>query len=248
MIPNVVHFVYPVWENTRPLSALNYLSVKSVIKNHKPETVAFWIDKKPERNEWWDLIEPLVDVRHKKMDKTFRGIDVPWPQYRSDITRLEILRDFGGIYMDTDVIVLRSLDRFMTGVFNIAEEPSGVTLSNAFMAARPFDAFTYGWLDKIPEAMQSSQWANSGVVVPWELVKTNKFTVNIVESELLCPFDLHFPYIFEQRLNRAAKAMMRDAYAVHIYETYWRDTIKHVTRDWIKQNDCVFSQLFNGMS
>lgn len=246
MVPNIVHFVYPAWTNTRPLSMLNYMAVKTVIEKHKPETVKFWIDRDPVENEWWDKIKPMVDIHRRSMSANYRGFEIRFPQYRSDITRLEILREEGGIYMDTDVITLRSLDYFMTGPFTMAEEPNEKSLSNALMFAEPEDPFVAAWLDRMPEAIRSGQWANGGVVLPLELAMTNKFTVSIIENELLCPFDLHYPYIFEPRLKRAAKALMRDAYAIHIYETYWRDTISRIDRAWVEENDTVFSDMVKG--
>lgn len=244
MTPNVVHFVYPAWTNTRPLSILNYLAVKLVIKKHKPGDVKFWIDRDPVENEWWEKIKPLVSIHRRKMDGHHKGIEIRFPQYRSDITRLEILKEEGGIYMDTDVLTLRSLDRFMNGPFTMPEEPHGTSLSNAIMISEPDDPFIHAWLDKMPEALQARTWATTGVVIPFELARTNQFKLSIIDYETLCPLDLNYPYMFEPKLNLAAKAMTKDSYAIHIYETYWRDIVSRMDRAWVEETDCLFSKMY----
>lgn len=247
MIPNVIHFVYPAWPNTRPLSYLNYICIKRAIEIHKPDDVKFWIDGDPVENEWWQKIKPMVSIHRKEMRGEFGGTKIEWPQYQSDVTRLEILRDEGGIYLDTDVILMRDLNWvFDDDQFTISAEPSGNSLCNAVMFSRPNDPFVKLWLEAMPNALKSDRWANGGVITPFKLAMENGHICDVRDPEDFCPFDLHYPYVFEQRLNRATEALIRNSSALHIYETYWRDTIKNVTPEWVDQTDCVFSRIVKG--
>lgn len=254
MTPNVIHFVHAAWANTRPLSFLNYICVKRAIEKQKPDKVKFWIDKDPEPNIWWHKIRDLVTVERRPMTGNYGGTEIVWPQLQSDVTRLEILQEEGGIYLDTDVILLNDLEwlRAMP-YFVIAEEPNAMygaaskSLCNAVMMTEAGNPFISAWLQILPEALKSNVWAQGGVVKPHEIAKGMADHVSVIDYRYLCPFDLHYPYIFEPRLNRPAASMMRDADAIHIYETYWRDTIKSVTPEWCATTDCIFSRIVREM-
>lgn len=246
MIPNVIHYVYPAWPNTRPLSYVNYICIKSAIEKHKPKDVKFWIDGNPVDNEWWQKIKAMVSVHHRPMTGEFGGTKIEWPQYQSDVTRLQILKEEGGVYLDTDVIVLKSLERFQKGSkFTLAAEPGLESVCNAIMMCEKNDLFLDEWLEILPEALKSSTWANGGVVRPYELADAF-WRINLRDPEDFCPLDLHYPYMFEPRLNRAGRALIGNAYTVHLFETYWRDTIKHVTPEWVEKTDCLFSMVVKG--
>lgn len=246
MIPNVIHYVYPAWPNTRPLSYVNYICIKSAIEKHKPKDVKFWIDGDPVDNEWWQKIKAMVSVHHRPMTGEFGGTKIEWPQYQSDVTRLQILKEEGGIYLDTDVIVLQDLNWvFDDDDFVIAAEPGYNSLCNAIMMGQKGDPFIDEWLEIMPDALKSKTWASGGVVRPYDLVEHN-LDVCVREPSDFCPLDLHYPYMFEPRLNRAGRALIGDAYTVHLFETYWRDTIKHVTPEWVEKTDCLFSMVVKG--
>ena len=40
-----------------------------------------------------------------------------------------------------------------------------------------------------------------------------------------------------------AKEKCKDSYAIHVFETYWRDVVKNIDEQWIKKYDCLFSEL-----
>lgn len=247
MIPNIVHFIYPVWPRTRPLSYLNYMAVKMASEVQKPDAIKFWINKDPEPNEWWDRIKELVDVVYTVMDAEYRGVKIEWPQLQSDVTRLEILRDEGGIYLDTDMLLLRPLDVYLTcgEQFIIGYEPGEVSLCNALMMAEPNADFVNLWLDKMPEALQSDVWAQSGVIAPFELYEEYPTLANVRRAEMFCPFDLTKCWMFMTDTAHILEAerLSQTSFAVHGFETFWRDVVKDITPEWCEANDSFFSRI-----
>jgi len=249
MTPNTIHYVYPAWPNTRPLSYVNYICVKSAIENHHPDKVKFWIDGDPVDNEWWRKIQDMVTVERRPMNGSYRGIGIEWPQHQSDVTRLEILKEEGGIYLDTDVLVLPSFEIILdeeSDDFVIGTEPGDKSLCNAVMMSPKKHPFIEEWLDVMPAALASNVWAKGGVVSPFEIAESYTTNLVIMEADNFCPFDLHYPYAFEPRLTRAAEALTVDSSAIHLFETYWRDTIKNITPEWVEKNDCYFSRFVKG--
>jgi mannosyltransferase OCH1-like enzyme len=245
MIPNIVHFIYPVWPLTRPLSYVNYMAVKMAIAVQKPDKVKFWINKDPEPSRWWDKIKEMVDVVYTPMDGVYRNVNIEWPQLQSDVTRLEILQREGGIYLDTDMLVLHSMEAlpFLKHNFIIGFEPGETSMCNALMMSEPEAPFIKLWLDKMPEALQSTTWAQGGVVTPLELWKDNSSLAMAAEANWFCPLGLDKNWMFDPALADEAQSRVTHSFSVHIFETYFRDIVKDITPEWCDQNDSLFSRL-----
>jgi hypothetical protein len=244
MIPNTVHFIYPVWPNTRPLSYVNYIAVKLAIKVQKPDRVKFWINKDPEPSVWWDKIKELVDVVYTPMDGVYRNVKIEWPQLQSDVTRLQILQREGGIYLDTDMLLQRPVDLFFTleTDFIMGLEPGDKSACNALMMAKPEAKVIGRWLDRMPEALQSTTWAQGGVVTPYELWKEDKFLIQMMPAHFFCPLDLSENWLFSPALVEEASERVQNSYSVHVFETYHRDIVKDITPEWCERNDSLFSR------
>lgn len=249
--PNIIHFIYPC-ENTRPLSFLNYMAVKSAYDNHDPDKILFWIDGMPLPSPWWFKIQDLVEVREYTPIKQYGGSDIVWPQYASDVFRLQLLRDYGGIYMDTDMIVMMPLYEFMKDKLVMSWEPTepvGTSACNALIIAPPNNPFIDMWLHYLPEALKSSTWAEGGVNLPAKIYKTHptvsKENTEIFDAQYFCPLDLKENWLFstDPKIIREAEDRTRFSYAIHGFETYWRDIVKDITPEWCEKNDSLFSRI-----
>ena len=250
IVPNVVHFIYPCWELTRPLSFLNYMAVKMVHDVQKPDEIKFWIDGEPKPSQWWDAIQPLVTVEHVSFDHSFGGTEIIWPQYVSDVYRLQILKKHGGIYMDTDMLLLLPLHEWMNKKLVMAWEPSGdVSICNALIISPPDNPFIDLWLERLPQALKSNVWANGGVNLPAEITKSHGFTTRefseIIHSQFFCPLDLFRNWLFstDPQIIKEAEDRTRFSYSIHGFETYWREIVKDITPQWCKDNDSLFSRI-----
>lgn len=253
LVPDIVHFIYPC-ENTRPLSFLNYMAVKSVFDNHDPDTILFWIDGTPAPSPWWDEIQSLVEINTFTPIKQYGGSDIVWPQYASDVFRLQVLHDYGGIYMDTDMIVLLPLLEFMKDKMVMSWEPTepiGASACNALIISPPRNPFIKTWLEYLPEALKSSTWAEGGVNLPANISRWHqpltKANAEIIDAHYFCPLDLKENWLFstDPKIIREAEDRTRFSYAIHGFETYWRDIVKNITPEWCKQNDSLFSRIVN---
>ena len=241
MIPKIIHFIYPFTDKTRDWSLVNTLAVRSAFKCYPDHKIMIWTNA-PTR-------VPMLPVEKMKCDLPTHvgGVEIVWPQYVSDVMRLDILYEYGGIYMDTDIINLRPFTPLNENLLTISwEDKTMKSICNAFMITPPGNLFVKTWLDHMPEAMESPIWAYGGVVLPKELA-LNPFLEDersVIDHKLACPLDLQANWMFDPKLKDAAKEKIADAYSVHIFETFWRDIIKDITPEWIEQNDCLFSELF----
>jgi hypothetical protein len=240
MIPKIIHFIYPWTEKTRPWSLVNTLAVRLAKKHHPDYEIIVWTNS-PTR-------VPLLGVTVKKCELPTQvgGVDIVWPQYISDVMRLQILLDWGGIYMDTDILTLQPVSELLTDRLVVSwETENSESISNALMISPQGNLFLSAWLDKMPEAMTNETWAYGGVVLPRKLSMNPHLTDQriILPHMFCCPLDLSRNWLFDPSLKDEAEYRSKESHAIHVFETFWRDIIKDITPEWIDKNDCLFSEI-----
>lgn len=250
-VPNTVHFIYPIWPITRPLSYLNYMAVKRAKNIQKPDVIKFWVNKDPEPSLMWDMIKPMVDVHYAPMDGSYNGVKIDWPQIQSDVTRLEILYKEGGIYMDTDILLKKPLVFHRYDNFGMCLEPSDgepQSACNALMLSEPEAPFVDIWLHHMEESLKNPTWAYGGVVTPFKLSQTAPELISMWPHWHFCPLDLKRNWLFSSDPEIIAEAEKKTemSWAIHGFETFWRNIVKDITPQWCEQNDSLFSRLVKG--
>lgn len=253
MIPNTIHFIYPVTERTRPWSLVNHAAVMLARQAHNPDRIIIWTNK-PEYSFNMRISAALAGAEVKKinMPTEIGGVEIEWPQYMADVLRLQILYAHGGIYMDTDMLlrmdlnVLRKTAEDHNRLLLSWETPEQSSICNALMISPPENAFVGAWLDAMPEALKSPTWAQGGVVLPMELSKRDSLVDSrmILDHKLACPLDLSRSWLFDPELREEARRKASSSHAIHVFETYWRDIIKDIDHDWIERTPCLFSDIF----
>lgn len=205
----MIHFIYPWTEKTRPWSKMNTLAVKLARKHYPDKKIIIWTN--------WS--QGVPDVGNVIVRQTELPLSLhKYPQYISDYFRLKLLYEQGGMYLDTDMLLLKPVpeDFFLSW-----ESQSLKSICNAIIQAEPGNEFIKEWLDAMPEAMESNTWAYGGVVLPAEL--SRKYKMTIYDHTFACPLDLSRPWLFDPDLKEQAKALCADSFAIHGFETYWRD-------------------------
>ena len=116
IVPNYVHFLF--FGNPR-ISYVHSVCVLAAFKNQKPERIYFHTDVEEFTGPHWIKIrDTLGSVLHfvkvtlpleifgQKFSKNFHV----W--HAGDVTRIRILMEFGGIFVDNDSYIIKSLDVF----------------------------------------------------------------------------------------------------------------------------------------
>ena len=123
-IPKIVHFVYGMKDRNPELDLIQYLSIKSAQEVIKPEKILFHYHYLP-TGEWFELIRPHLTLRQVDIPTKVFGNRVDHYAHRADVVRLEALKEFGGIYLDLDVIMMKSLDHLLDEEFAMGHEGIG---------------------------------------------------------------------------------------------------------------------------
>ena len=124
IVPDIVHYI----QLEQPeLDFVTLVSIMSTVRNHQPKLILLHSDQETLQGKYWqkllqlnasqsttiikmNLIQPSGQIFGKKMS---------WIQHVSDVVRIQILKTFGGIYLDNDVYVVKSLQHFRRFEFSI---------------------------------------------------------------------------------------------------------------------------------
>eukprot|EP00435_Cladocopium_sp_Y103_P037040 s1213_g9.t1 len=115
-IPNIVHFVLTD-RDTRFFDWPCYVAIRSAWEKLQPEKLLVHVLDGVEpatAAEWWlaakQYITAVVPFARTDVPLSLNDVKISHPAFIADFRRIQILRDWGGIYMDTDALSLRSFD------------------------------------------------------------------------------------------------------------------------------------------
>lgn len=137
-IPRLLHFIWI--QGDRPFGKGEWLSLMSALKNTRYQ-VRLHTDMTPADVKEYDplsLRHSRYEVVRHLMSHEIHGVKARMANL-SDIWRIKLLHEYGGIYSDLDIIWLREVEwgPFDYRLVTAYEVPSYKTVTNAFIAAAP---------------------------------------------------------------------------------------------------------------
>jgi hypothetical protein len=236
----MIHFIWLTNPTSRPFSFINMLAVKAAKKHYNGE-IWMWCNDEPKNNPNWLEIKHLVQMKKPVVPEEIDGLHIGPIQYKADVLRLQILIEHGGIYLDTDSLLLKPLDPLLGKPFVIARE-SHDSLAMSPLICEPNAEFARVWLQRIPERINTGIWADHAVRLPVEIAKYHPCEIR--PQEEFFPFDLRHNYLFDDGRADEHTKRMGDPYALHVYETYWHGYLEGVNAHYMKTRDTLFARLF----
>ncbi|XP_074652839.1 uncharacterized protein LOC141907165 [Tubulanus polymorphus] len=168
VVPNVMHYA---WFHPTKLYFRfhHYMSVLSAYRINKPDTIYFWYHKLPEGLWWKRTIKdiPVIKTMYRDAPSQIFGREITAPEHGSDVVRLEAVLEYGGIYTDLDVIVLKSFDplrRYDTSMGMEYEDGLG----NGVIVAKPNATFVRIMYESYRD-FNGSDWSWHSVRLPYRL-------------------------------------------------------------------------------
>jgi hypothetical protein len=181
IIPKIIH---RVWFGTKPVpeNTIRFIDIqKSLCRDYE--------------NVLWreDDVKSLYPFMCSGSVKMFEDTRIN-PVIKSDIMRYELLSLFGGIYIDTDIEVLRNFDELLAASFFCADEGMG-NVGTALLGSVPFHPLNRAMLDAIyknycDHGVPTSPNQQMNFCGPWLFTKTVKAfgSVEILQRQILYPF------------------------------------------------------------
>ena len=169
-IPNVVHVI---WLKNPELGFLNYLTIRSVLISLQPDRINLHYTDLNKQNEWFmKLRDNVTLVQHDLEAEYGQQVQDNWQiSHIADLLRLDIIAQEGGIYLDMDVIALRSFDSLLGCKKDLILGHEGGDrhgLCNAIIIGRPGSSFVKRWRESYG-SFATSEWNYHSVVLPKEL-------------------------------------------------------------------------------
>lgn len=165
------------------------------------------------------------------------------PRFRSDLARLELLAEYGGLYVDTDFVCLRSIEPIIDGLDLFAAEEKPGLIANGLIGATPGHPFILDMIAGIPGAVRRRPSA-----LPWRQVGPQYLTDMARRSPgvlSLIPRELVYPYHHTQLLpDGSPPPIADDVVCHHVWASIRRsvsviipfragDPYREQNRDWV---------------
>ncbi|ESN96353.1 hypothetical protein HELRODRAFT_189210 [Helobdella robusta] len=111
VVPNIIHFIWFANNDKKEMKFINYVSISSAYKIHKPDVIMFHCNFLPS-GKWWETLWRSIPLKivYRKKPSTIHGQNIIHTFHKGDVAKIEILMEYGGIYLDYDVLVVNSLN------------------------------------------------------------------------------------------------------------------------------------------
>jgi hypothetical protein len=250
-IPSLVHFV--VGQNDRrngqnPASSttsftfLNYLVFLAARRQIRPSRLFVHYYQEP-NTFWWKKMKQDAEINavlvNSRRVETMFSRPVDHGAHRADIIRLEALMIHGGIYLDSDVLSLRSFDSLlnMSDVIMGYEDQNNKAACNAVILAKRNATFLRRWYDAY-QSFEQKCWGCHSVILPARLaliypdeIKVLSYSAffkptwkesNIFHGSNQYDFTLNYASHFWSKVNKHELDRLTPHKAMHVNTTFGR--------------------------
>ena len=221
VVPNIVHYIL---FDVKNITFGHFVSLLSVMKNQKPDLIYIHCNCHQLSGDYYEralrvayktntqlivrTIERPTQIYGQKLSEKYLN----WHSF--DISRLQVLMEFGGIYLDRDVYVVQSLDVFRKYEMTL-EWNQNQNLENSLMIANKNARFPRIWLDSYHDYDPNQYSFNAGELPTEMILKRQPHLVNRVMGKFgssfrktgVCP--LLYSSYYEN--------WMKDFYAFHLH-------------------------------
>ncbi|PVD32955.1 hypothetical protein C0Q70_08402 [Pomacea canaliculata] len=185
-VPRLVHYV---WFTRHTLPLYTFVSVLSAVRHVRPCLVLFHGDVIPEGPYWRALLQLVPNIVHVRSQRprqifghTLSSLITVLTFSPLNIFLLLVCHlEYGGVYLDTDSVVLKSLDHVRIHPVVMGTEVSGWNLCNGMMLSEKNSTFLQLWLATYVD-FDDSQWAQHSTRVPYLLYLQKPDLVHVVDS------------------------------------------------------------------
>ncbi|KAJ8311505.1 hypothetical protein KUTeg_010860 [Tegillarca granosa] len=235
VVPNIVHFVW--FGKDSEWYFHQFLSVLSAYKNIKPNIIYFHCDNEP-IGEWWIAAKKRVKTlkirKVKPPDYIFDRVLIH-PEHKSDIFRIEVLQKMGGIYLDTDVIALKSFNPLRNYTFTMGLEYHGNPgrVNNGVIISAPNATFLNIWKSTY-KTFTAFEWDYHSCAIPYLLRDKYPDIFHVEERSLV------YPSGPDKRLIHDTVYDWSNNYAIHL----WHRTFNtHYNPESVKMLNTTYGQI-----
>ena len=220
-VPNIVHYIW-YSETPQPFRFHHMLSVLSAHRYIQPEVILFHTNMEP-TGEFWDRVRALPSLRVVKRQHTLCFNDHlvnTWSTKEgpADLDRMRVLSETGGIYMDLDVIAIRSFDPIRRFPCTIGlEKTVSPKVCGALIVCSNESLFLHYWRQQYVDDNRPLVWAYNTGQVPTDLWKKYPDLIHMENTSFLRP---NYRELDQLWLDKPYH--WQNNYAVHLWYHSWK--------------------------
>lgn len=229
-IPPFIHLIYYKEREFEKYHLKCIKNMRHFFPNYK---IFLYNDDEPVNNIYWNEVKEINNLEIIKRDrpKEFDGFPVKYVQYAADITRLEILYEYGGIYLDFDMLILKNFEcLFENHSLIISEENSNKSnnLINSILIAKPKNEFLKIWLESFKVGLRVDKWAFHINTFNRKILDENKhfelkYGIKILNSK----YFLSFIWEDTNKFLNIKENITEEMYGVHLFDTIHHNNLKN---------------------
>jgi hypothetical protein len=182
LVPNIFHYVNL---NQSEIRFGQFLSILSVWVNHKPDRIILHCNHCNYSGKYWDTLNKIPKLKsiistrytYDYNEKIFRN-RLGWVQHKSDVLRLLAIMNLGGIYLDNDMIVINSLDKYRKFEIAVSWESDNHGIGNQIFIANKNARFLRAIYDQYRDRYKPECWYCNGGHVPQEILLKHRYLVH----------------------------------------------------------------------
>ena len=236
MVPKVVHVTWFYSKEKLTFRFHMFISLLSAYKYIQPSAIMFWYNNEPTGYWWSEILRrvPVIKMCHREAPTSIYGHKVSVPEHQSDIVRLEVLMKYGGIYMDLDMVILKSFDPLRVYELTMGRA-TRVTLANGLMVSKPNASFLRIWHNNY-KTFDGTKWDKHSVRFALKLAQQYPDLVHVEQRRLQRPNWKEKEWIFGKKIYN-----LTENYSMHLY--YRSHKIEH-NQDDIKYMNSTAGNVF----
>lgn len=186
--------------------------------------------------ESWKVILPGYEIKKWDLSNTpIEGAfakralkDKKWA-FLSDYARLRVLHEYGGIYLDTDVLFVKPLDELLSNASFWGKDKNGL-VEPVVIGALPNNKLVGNCLDRYINGSFSQQDFTPIPQIIAPVFKDNGFELHNeteeIEGNLILTFQAFCPMPFEQAEENPLAYVNENTFAVHLWNAAWFDPFR----------------------
>lgn len=185
VVPNIVHFIW--FGKDKKMSFINYVSILSAWRMQKPDVLMLHCNHLPV-GEYWDRLwrEVPIQIMHREPPEDIHGQKLLHMYHKGDVAKIEILTKYGGIYLDYDVIVLRSMDPLRMYDTTLGKEKPPKFIAG-IIVARKNAPFLKLWYESYKDNYRAIDWDYNCARVTYKLYEQRKDLLHVEPYKLTTP-------------------------------------------------------------